>query len=270
MISRTKAVALLILVIFITILLLPFQLIALLFNSRLASRIPVLWHKLVCRLIGIRVVVKGNFSKKRPLLLVANHVSWSDIIVLGSISELSFIAKQEVSVIPGVSWLSRLQRSIFVARERRLGSRAQAHEITQRLLAGDAMVLFSEGTTGCGNRLLPFNSSLLGSAQYALRHGGLDHVHVQPVAICYSALHGLPLGRRGRAIASWEGDQDLWPHLSRFVQKSHWDVEVSFGAPIEFTPELKRRTVNDQAHASVKSMLASIIASSASTDDHME
>ncbi len=260
MILRLKAVLLLLLVVFTTVILLPFQLFALLFKLRLAARIPVLWHRTICWLIGIRVFVKDGFTTKRPLLLVANHVSWSDIIVLGSIGELSFIAKQEVGIIPGINWLSKLQRSVFVAREKRLNSGAQAQEITERLLAGDTMVLFSEGTTGCGNRLLPFNSSLLGSAQYALKHGDLDHVFIQPVSICYTALHGLPLGRKGRAIVSWEGDQKLWPHLSRFVTGSHWDVEVSFGRPIEFTPERKRRSVNAEVQACVKSMLARSIA----------
>ena len=270
MIGKLKAIALLVLVIVLTLFLLPIQACALAVNSRLAAKIPVLWHRIVCRLIGIRVIQNGSKAGGRPLLLVANHVSWSDILILGSVGELSFIAKQEVGIIPGVNWLAKLQRSVFVAREKKHHSGQQAQEVTARLLAGDTMVLFSEGTTGCGNRLLPFNSSLLGSAQYAMTHSELDHVYVQPVAICYRALHGLPLGRRGRAVASWEGDQELWPHLSRFVQASHWDVEVSFGKPIEFKSDMKRKLINDQAHKSVKTMLAACMTSSGSksTDMH--
>lgn len=254
-----KAVFLVMAVILITLALLPLQLIALALKLKLAGAIPKWWHKSVCRLIGIRVNTVGTLSRNRPLLLVANHVSWSDILVFGSIAELSFIAKHEVASLPGIKWLSRLQRSVFVQRERRSNSRQQAEEITQRLVTGDVIVLFSEGTTGSGNTVLPFNSSLLGSAQYALGHGDLEHVYVQPASICYTDLHGLPLGRRGRAIASWEGDQELWPHLSRFIMKGAWDVEVHFEKPIEFTADMKRRVVNDLAHKKVKKMLANSI-----------
>ncbi|MDP1363256.1 hypothetical protein, partial [Klebsiella variicola] len=83
-----------------------------------------------------------------------------------------------------------------------------ANEIGARLAKGDAMVLFAEGTTGDGNMVLPFKTTLFGAASMAIAEGAADEVFIQPVAIAYTRLHGVPLGRRWRPVASWIGDQD--------------------------------------------------------------
>jgi len=177
---------------------------------------------------------------------------------LGSVGELCFIAKDEVRTWPGINWLSRLQRTVFVNRQRRREAGAQADTIAARLLTGDAMVLFAEGTTGNGNKLLPFKSALFGAPQMALEQSGLEEIHIQPVAIAYNTLHGMPLGRYHQTYASWPGDIELVPHLKNFVLQGAFDVDVSFGDPIAFTAQSRRKEVAAQTFGEVKTRFAGL------------
>ena len=132
---------------------------------------------------------------------------------------------------------------MFIERERKRKSGDQASEIAQRLAAGNAMVLFAEGSTGDGNLLLPFKSTLFGAASMAIAEGAADHVVIQPVSIAYTRIHGLPMGRRHRPIASWIGDMDLVPHISQLLAEGGLDVEIRFGEPIEFSARSNRKEV---------------------------
>jgi 1-acyl-sn-glycerol-3-phosphate acyltransferase len=198
------------------------------------NRILRTWHRVVASALGLRIHVVGAPADGRPLLLASNHVSWLDITVLGSSAELAFIAKAEMSGWPLMGWLSRLQRTVFVERERRRKSGVQASEIGDRLGSGDAMVLFAEGTTSDGTAILPFKSTLFGAAGMVLAGGRHETVWIQPVALVYLRVQGLPMGRRGRAAAAWIGDQDLLPHIKGVLRAGALDVEVRFGEPLPF------------------------------------
>ena len=114
------------------------------------------------------------------------------------------------------------------------------------------MVLFAEGTTGNGNRLLPFKSALFAAPQIALEQSGIDRVAVQPVAIAYNTLHGMPLGRYHQTIAAWPGDIALLPHLKRFVLEGAFDVDIAFGKCIDITPETKRKELASSCYKEVR------------------
>ncbi len=217
--------------------------------------LPRLWHKSVLKALGFRVRTVGALSPRRPLLIAANHVSWTDIGVLGSLADVSFIAKSEMKGWPLVGWLSTLQRTVFIERDRRHRSSDQASEIALRLKAGDAMVLFAEGTTGDGNLLLPFKSTLFGAATMAIGHDGADEVAIQPVAIAYTRRHGMPLGRAGRVALSWIGDQDLAPHIAGLLRQGGVDVEVRFGEPVAFSAASNRKDTARLVEARVRGMI---------------
>lgn len=195
-------------------------------------RPALLWHRMVLALLGIRLRVHGGLSAKRPLLIAANHVSWTDIMVLGSIAPVNFIAKAEVARWPVLGRLFRSQSSIFVEREARHRAADQAREVAERLKSGDPLILFAEGTTGCGNRLLPFKSTLFGAAAQLAQ--GAEGFAVQPAAIFYSRLYGMAMGRRHRARFSWIGDEDLVPHLVRLVTSGPITVDVFLDETIGF------------------------------------
>ncbi len=238
----------------LTLLLMPVQFLAIKLNLGLARNIPVFWHRLMTRMMGLKIASHGEMSRNRPLMLVANHISWCDILILGSLGDVCFIAKNEVSTTPFAGLLAKLQRSVFVVREEKRKSGEQAREVTQRLINGDTIVLFAEGTTGDGNRLLPFKSSLFGAAQYALEAQEIDRVHIQPVSIAYTRFHGIRMGRRQRARASWPGDIELAPHAKEFMKASAWDVDVCFGEPIVFDENTRRRVVAKQVEHEVRGM----------------
>jgi 1-acyl-sn-glycerol-3-phosphate acyltransferase len=218
-------------------------------------RAPRLWHRLTLRVLGIRVHVQGALAAERPLLIASNHVSWIDILVLGSLADVHFIAKSEVRGWPVLGAFARLQRSVFIERERKQTAPGQARAIADRLANGDPMVLFAEGTTSDGSRVLPFKSTLFGAARMALEALEKPHVFVQPIAIAYLRRGGLPLDRRERGMIAWIGDTDFVPHLKMILRSGSIDVEVRFGTPIAFAAESDRKEVAKGAEALVRRML---------------
>src|SRR5262249_10833230 len=126
----------------------------------------------VGKVLGLRVILKGEIARSAPVLVVSNHVSWLDIVALGGLVPLSFVAKSEVAGWPIIGTLARLHRAIFVDRTRRSATHDITRLIGHRLVAGDTIVLFGEGTTGDGNRVLPFRPALLASVREAMIASG--------------------------------------------------------------------------------------------------
>lgn len=248
------ALTLLVLGVF-TIVLLPLQLVAINRGWRVATTLPYAWQRLAWWLIGMRVKVFGT-PAAAPLLIAANHSSWLDITVLGGlIRPLSFVAKAEVARWPVLGLLARLQRTIFIDRTRRMHTGEVAEEARRRVASGEVVVLFAEGTTGDGNRVLPFRSALLGAAENVT---GDSFVTVQPVAISYVGVHGVPVGRSDRPHIAWYGDMDFVAHFRRIIGQGAIDVVVSFGEPIPFGPGTDRKRVAEQCFQDVRRMIEDI------------
>lgn len=235
-----------------TLALLPLQLLAMRAAPGLAGVIPRLFHRLTCTCLGVRCRVRGEAPPPGAgVLIVANHVSWLDISVLGAERRLSFVAKSEVASWPVIGWLADLQRTVYVERQRRSATAGTAAEMGARLAAGDDIVLFAEGTTGDGTRILPFRSSLLGAAHHAIDEAGGD-VTVYPLAITYTGIRGLPGGRTDRAALAWYGDTELVPHLKHVLASGAVDVELEWGAPIVMGRRTSRKEATRLAETSVR------------------
>ncbi len=225
----------------------PAQTVAIRFGWRVRDWIPVLFHRLFLALFGVRVIEKGTPPGSAATLVVANHVSWIDIPVLGSLHPVSFVAKSEIDGWPVAGTLARLQRSVFIDRQRRMATAEASHEVAHRLANGEAVVLFAAGTTGDGNRALPFRSSLVGAARAALADPPAERILLQPLAIAYTRRNGLPVGRRERPAICWYGDMDLVPHLAAFVRGGPLDVVVTWGEPIPFDGGRKEATARAES-----------------------
>jgi 1-acyl-sn-glycerol-3-phosphate acyltransferase len=233
--------------------LLPLQVIAVRFAMPMQRRIPMVFHRLVCALLGVRVTVIGAPSPQRPLLIVSNHVSWIDISVITALAPVVFVAKREVASWPLFGLFAKLQRSVFVDRTRRHKTPEVNTEIARRLADGDPVVLFGEGTSSDGNRVLPFRTALIGAARDALAEGAhLDRILIQPLSIAYVAFHGLPMGRQHRPRAAWYGGLDLFPHLRGVVQRGALDAVVSWGEPIAFAAGSDRKAFARTLEAEVR------------------
>lgn len=222
--------------------LIPLQMLALRFGWRVLHVAPMWFHRIFLKLFGVRIVEKGTPPGETATLVVANHVSWLDIPVIGALHPLSFIAKSEVETWPVIGLFAKLQRSVFIDRQRRKATKEVNHALAHRLVKGEVMVLFAEGTTGDGNRLLPFRSSLVGAAQTALMEDSVEKVFLQPLALAYTRRNGLPVTRRERPFIAWYGDMELAPHLSEFLKGGPIDVVVTWGEPIPFNGNRKEAT----------------------------
>jgi 1-acyl-sn-glycerol-3-phosphate acyltransferase len=213
----------------LTLVLLPVQLVALACQLRLAEELPRFYHALCLRILHIEIRVSGVDLMEGPGVIVANHASYLDIPVLGALTRGSFIAKTEVASWPVFGFLAKLSRTTFIER-RAVRSREQNDQLGNRLQKGDKLILFPEGTSNDGNRVLPFKSTLFASAEQAMPDG--TAVKFQPISIAATRLDGAPIGRDLRAFYSWYGDMDLVPHLWQFLALGKVTVEIVVHAPV--------------------------------------
>lgn len=223
----------------LTVPLMPVQAALLRVSDKAARRFPHWYHRQVCRILGIKLEVEGAVAKDAPVLLVSNHTSWLDIPVLSALAPVSFVAKLEVGGWPFVSALARLQRSVFVDRTRRLAAGEAAHAITQRLQRGDTIVLFAEGTSSDGNRVLPFKTSLFGAVA-GTNMPSADRVLVQTVAVVYTHIHGVPVTRAERPRLGWYGDMEMTSHAWGVLKSGPITVTIKVGPPVPLS-EFKDR-----------------------------
>lgn len=244
----------------LTLALLPLQLIGLAFDLRLQRTIPHLYHRLLCALIGVRIRQVGTRSTASPALILSNHVSWLDICVISALSPVVFVAKSEVARWPVFGWLAKLQRTIFINRQARHQTGAATREIAGRLLGGDAVVLFAEGTSSDGVRVLPFRSSLVGAVHHAL--GTSTHhtsITVQPMSLAYVGFGGVPMGRALRERVAWYGDAELIPHLVHVLSSGAVDVTVSWGDAVAYDMSADRKAIAREAERAVRRMTAAAL-----------
>jgi 1-acyl-sn-glycerol-3-phosphate acyltransferase len=236
----------------------PVQWLALRLKLPLRRRVPMYYHRLCLKLLDVRVEVRGAPARERPLLFVANHCSWLDILVFSAVTPLVFIAKHEIGRWPLVGLLAKLQRTVFVDRSRRRATGNVNREIAARMADGDPVVLFGEGTSSDGNTVLPFRSALFGAVRDAL--GGAERGWVQPVSIAYTRLHGLPMGRQFRPWAAWYGDVSLTRHFWRVLRDGAIDVVVTFGPAVAVDAAADRKALARSTHDAVRRMTAAALA----------
>lgn len=244
----------------VTVLLLPFQVFASRAKRFWHKSLPKFWQGLMCKMMGLRVHSYGSISNDRPLLLIANHISWADILVLGSLGQLSFVAKSEVKSWPLFGTFAVLQNTVFVERNLKKKSGVQADAIASRLKLGDVLVLFAEGTSTDGNHVMPFKSSLFGAAKVALQDAPDGQVLVQPVSIAYTKLHGIAMGRYHRPVAGWPGNVALIKSLMGVMRAGAIDVEVTFGEPHVVTKSTNRKKLASTVEAEIRAMHRSSLA----------
>ncbi len=260
--NKVRAGTLLFLFMAMTLPLMPAQALFVRFWPRAARGFPHWYHRQVCRLIGVRLHIEGSIANDRPVLLISNHTSWLDIPVLSALAPVSFVAKKEVGVWPFVSKLAKLQRSVFVDRQRRSATGDAAAEIAARLRQGDAIVLFAEGTSSDGNRVLPFLSSLFG----AVMRSGADRgplpspdAVVQTLAVVYTHHCGIPLSREQRHHVGWYGDMEMTGHAWRVLGSGPLDVTIRVGAPVALNTFTSRKDLASASERQVRQNVVRIL-----------
>ncbi len=186
-------------------------------------------------LIGIEVRVIGNPaapSGGRQIVFVSNHSSWIDIPVLGGVLEGCFVSKGDVAGWPIIGNIARLGRSVFVSRSRTATGR-ERDMMRAKLRDGDNLILFPEGTSSDGSRVLPFRSSFFALAETRPGERPEDLPMIQPVSVVYDRLGGLPAGRASRPIFAWYGDMDIASHFWRLTQHIGLRATVLLHTPMD-------------------------------------
>ncbi len=203
--------------------------------GRHGSTVPRLYWRGMCAIIGLRRRVIGTALRRtpdgRPIVYVSNHSSWLDILVLGAHLDAAFVAKEEVSTWPVIRTIARLGRTTYVRRQRNSTAR-ERDEMRARLAAGDSLILFPEGTTSDGARVLPFRSAFLSIAELPATSDGKPPI-VQPVSIVYDRLGGLPVGRATRPIFAWHGDMEIASHYWQLAQYGGKRATILLHPPID-------------------------------------
>ena len=212
-----------------TVLACTIQALLLLLPGHAKVRFARVYWSVFARLIGLqvrRIGVPAASGHGRRVVYAANHCSWLDIPVLGGQLEACFVSKDEVARWPGVSLVARLGRTVFVTRQRRATGR-ERDDMRGRLAAGDDLLLFPEGTSSDGSRVLPFRSAFFSVAE------GEASPLIQPVSVVYDRLGGLPTRRSTRAVFAWYGDMDLASHFWRLAKSRSMRATVLMHPPLD-------------------------------------
>lgn len=192
------------------------------------------WMRRVAGALRLDIVVHGT-PAPGPTLWCANHISWLDVIVLGTLGNIVFVSKAEVREWPLIGWCAKAAGTIFMQRGSGAGvSDALAH----KLRSGLAVAFFPEGTTGTGQRLRRFHSRLFAAAM-------ATDALVQPVALRFSNSGALS------TAAPFVGDDEFLPHLWRLLAGDRLLVEVAFAEPINPIWMADRRALAQTAEAAV-------------------
>jgi 1-acyl-sn-glycerol-3-phosphate acyltransferase len=147
-----------------------------------------------------------------------------------------------------------MQRTVFVERARPHRTGDAVGQIVARLNGGTSVVLFPEGTSSDGNRVLPFRSALLGAVEMAGKQAS-EPLSIQPMAIAYTHQHGIPMGRQHRPLVAWYGDLDFMPHISALIEKTALDAVVSYGEPLAADGGLSRKELTQALERTTRQMM---------------
>jgi len=177
------------------------------------------WAKLLARLLSIRINSPAK-APDRPFLLVANHLSYIDVIVLASQVDCAFVAKSEVATWPIIGWLSRAADTVFINRRQHRDLRRAMNDVEELIKRGLGVVLFAEGTSTCGQHVAPFKSSML---QLAAE----KQIPVYHASISYSTR--LAEASVDQAVCWW-GEMTFSDHFFRLLKLSEFDALVRFGS----------------------------------------
>jgi 1-acyl-sn-glycerol-3-phosphate acyltransferase len=218
-----------------TISAMPIQAVCLVLPGKSKVRFARLYWAAFAYLIGIEVRVVGTAARRqggRPVVFVSNHSSWVDIPVIGGVLDGCFVAKGEVATWPVIRTIARLGRSVFVSRTR-LSTGKERDAMRAVLKAGDNLILFPEGTSSDGSRVLPFRTSFFALAESKADEDLADLPLIQPVSVVYDRLGGLPAGRASRPVFAWYGDMDIASHFWRLSQHIGLRATVLLHTPLD-------------------------------------
>jgi 1-acyl-sn-glycerol-3-phosphate acyltransferase len=220
--------------------------------------IPRLWHDTARRVFGIRFEMRGMPSTGQQTLYMCNHLSYLDIPLIGSILKSSFVAKSEVSAWPLFGLLSKLQQTAFIQR-RKSAIKKEKDSLQARIARGESLIIFPEGTSTDGQKVLPFKSSLFSLAMIENNHT----LFVQPMTLqILSVDERPPENQHDRDLYAWHIDMDtpLHVHLWRFAKTRGATLRLTFHEPLRASDYADRKVLAKTCHDNVSKGLETVLA----------
>jgi 1-acyl-sn-glycerol-3-phosphate acyltransferase len=219
------------------------------------------YYRILARIVGLRIIARGRQTTERPHLVVSNHISYYDIVAIGSLVSGDFVAKADIAKWPVFGVMAKAGRSVFIDRRRTATSEAK-DQIQDRLDAGDTLIMFPESTSGDGNRMKPFKSALFTVAERRVtdQKGLTRNITVQPVSIAYTRLNGLPLGVGWRPFVAWYGDMEMMPHLWFIAKLGTLTVEITFHPTVTLEEFANRKELAAHCDRVVRTGMANLLA----------
>lgn len=233
-------------VLFVWFLLLLFQqLLGFIFRTGDGRHIRLRFYRGALRILGIKIKVYKEFSLRRPLLIAANHVSYLDIFVLGSLIPAVFVAKREVKQWPIIGIVAAIQKTIFISRKK-TRVRDSLIPVVEALNRGSNVVVFPEGTSTDGKTIVPFKTAFFEASLST-------NAYVQPVSLVYRERHGNRLSAKDRDFYTWGTDAPFLSHFGKLIVRPGLLVEVWI-RPI-LPPTLERKTLAKLAQKRISAPL---------------
>lgn len=218
------------------------------------TRLVSFFAGLVLWLYGVRVAATGGRRLAPPHrghLVVANHLSYVDVLVLASLAPAVFVTSIELRNTLLLGQLARLSNSLFVERRKASGLRREIDAITGVLNQGFSVVLFPEGTTSNGDRVHPFKQSLLDAAVKA-------NCGILPVCLRYQRVNGQPLTAASRDAVLYYGGTTFFRHFPRFLTLRSVEVKISVLHPIHTSADDSRKHLAERAHEAISTEYQSL------------
>ena len=203
----------------------PIQVFCNIIGFNLKKIYPLYFYQMIKIVTGININFnKTKLNKKNiGVLYIANHVSWFDIICLGTLLNARFIAKKEVSQMGIFGFLAMLSNTFFIDNENKNKIVEYNYLIQKKLKAGENFIIFPEGTTSDGNGIKNFKSSMLECA-----FDNNNEINIQPISICYSKLNNIPMGIYLRRNIAWVGDTSMVAAMANFLRSGRITVDIIF------------------------------------------
>ena len=205
--------------------------------DRWKNRIITLWASLTAHILGFNISSKGS-PPDPPFFLVSNHLSYIDVVPLWYFLDGTFIAKSEVAAWPFFGWGTRTLGVVFINRKLQNDVRRVNNRIAETISDNQGIILFPEGTSSKGERVLPFNSSLL---NYPAKKE-------MPVSCASISYRSSDPGRPAWSHVCWWGDMAFLPHFWELLKIKKVDVTIRFGNKITVND---RKELSKQLHKQV-------------------
>lgn len=198
--------------------------------QRTLSHLSTFWATVMIWILDITVTADEEIRdlKNTPFLIVSNHQSYLDVIVIASMVSTLFVAKKDVQSWPLLGWLASLGGTLYIDRKAFRGAKKSMMEIEKALMNGQNVLIFPEGTSSNGELVFPFRPSLFNAAYRA-------KCEVLPISVNYKMINGEKFNISNRDLVCWYGNMTFIKHFLNMLEITSCKVSISYHQPINST-----------------------------------